>query len=76
MLSDVEEGDNLMLTRLTPAATLVSKLWPMEYRPKKVCKWQCSSGISESMPNYENVGLTHDVGNNMTSQRHMTKNNG
>jgi len=26
MLSDVEEGDNLMLTRLTPVATLVASL--------------------------------------------------
>jgi len=26
---------------------MVSKLWQMQYT---VCKWQCSSGISESMP--------------------------
>jgi len=30
MLSDVKESDNLMLTRLTPVATLVSSLEPTE----------------------------------------------
>jgi len=43
---------------------MVSKLWPMQ---NTVCKWQCGSEISESMPQLWEC-WANDVGNNT---RHM-----
>jgi len=52
MLSDVEEGNNLMLTRLTPVATLVlllttvTQLWCFRQGCATIqhCRAKCTSG--------------------------------
>jgi len=41
MLSDVEQGSNLMLTRLTPVATLIASVrYQAQYNPESdyICK--------------------------------------
>jgi len=45
MLSDVEKGNNFMLTRLTPVATLFQKLVPMPILCKMLCVTEMS-GLS------------------------------
>jgi len=48
MLSDVEEGDNLMLTRLTQVATLKATLWTVvEFGASQVLAGNTSYYVSD-----------------------------